>query len=852
VQDLFDQASALEANARAAFLNAQCVGDDVLRAEVDALLVADEQAGGFLAEPTIAPNRIDPVNLATPTTKIDQPRQIGPYKLLQLIGEGGFGAVWMAEQETPVRRRVALKIIKPGMDTQQVIARFEAERQALAMMDHPNIARVFDAGATDAGRPFFVMEVVNGVPITNYCDESRLTARERLELFIPVCQAVQHAHQKGIIHRDIKPSNVLVTLHDGRPVPKVIDFGVAKATQARLTEKTLFTELRTMVGTPEYMSPEQAEMGGLDVDTRSDVYSLGVLLYELLTGVTPLDPRELRSKAFAEMQRVIREIDPPRPSARLSTVATLASIAAQRSVEPQKLHALVRGELDWIVMKCLEKDRTRRYESASSLTGDIMRYLADEPVDAAAPSRWYRLRKFVRRNKGPVIASAAVLAALIAGIIGTTMGLIGQARQRHIAELHRAEAEHQRGEVQIKVQQLENEAAITDAVVKFQSQMLASADPSQMLGDKVTVLQTVTAAVQELDSGKLKSQPLVEAAVRETAGITLSSLGRYDAAEPNLRKALELRRQVRPEGHQDIAHSLNFVAFLLKQQGKLDEAEPLFRKALEIRINGIPSGDPLIGSSLSQLAEVQRLRGNLSEAELLLREALGIQRKRLPAGDPDLAATLNSLGLVLKSTRRFAEAETLLREALETQRKVLPPGHPEIARALGNLGVLMQAQQRLAEAEPLLLEALAIERKVLPIGHPDIARVAGNIAWLLHDQGKYAEAEPLFREALADFQRAFGNEHWFVANTEKGLGSTLVALDRHAEAETLLVEAERVWSIAQGVPAERRHQCKEALVQLYTAWDKSDPGKGYGNKAAYWKAKLSASRPATTSATTRP
>src|SRR5438045_2018803 len=327
-----------------------------------------------------------------------------------------MGTVFMAEQTQPVQRKVALKVIKPGMDSRQVIARFEAERQALAMMDHVNIARVLDAGATEAGRPYFVMELVHGVPITKYCDDNRLTPRERLELFVPVCQAIQHAHQKGIIHRDVKPSNVMVTLYDGKPVPKVIDFGVAKATEQKLTERTLFTQDGTLVGTLEYMSPEQAEMSALGVDTRSDIYSLGVLLYELLTGSTPLTHKRLKEAAYAEILRVIKEEEPPRPSTRLSDSGeTLASISAQRHTEPAKLTRLVRGELDWIVMKALEKDRNRRYETANGLAMDLQRYLADEPVVACPPSRAYRLRKFARRNKGPVLAASLVVLALVGG-----------------------------------------------------------------------------------------------------------------------------------------------------------------------------------------------------------------------------------------------------------------------------------------------------------------------------------------------------------------------------------------------------------------------------------------------------
>src|SRR5687767_4766022 len=377
-KEIFLDLLELPRESRARELEKRTADDAALRAAVQSLLDAHESAEGFLAGPTVVNG-----NVAQAAVDDVPQRQIGPYKLLQVIGEGGFGTVYMAEQETPVRRRVALKVIKLGMDTRQVVVRFEAERQALAIMDHPNIARVFDAGATDAGRPYFVMELVRGDPITKYCDANRLTPRQRLELFVPVCQAVQHAHQKGVIHRDIKPSNVLVTLHDGKPVPKVIDFGIAKATQSKLTEKTLFTEFRQMIGTPEYMSPEQAEMSGLDIDTRSDIYSLGVLLYELLTGTTPFEGQDLRSKAYAEMQRIIREYEPPRPSTRLATLGDrLTTAAGNPAPDSRRLNALVKGELDWFVMRSLEKARTRRYETANGLALDVRRHLDHETVTA--------------------------------------------------------------------------------------------------------------------------------------------------------------------------------------------------------------------------------------------------------------------------------------------------------------------------------------------------------------------------------------------------------------------------------------------------------------------------------------
>jgi eukaryotic-like serine/threonine-protein kinase len=400
---------------RAAFLDRVCAGNPDLRRGVQMLLRAHEKADRFMQTAHYPSSTADERATERPGTVI------GPYKLLQQIGEGGMGTVFMAEQTEPVHRKVALKVIKPGMDTKQVIARFEAERQALAMMDHVNIARVLDVGATDAGLPYFVMELVHGVPITKYCDDNRLTPRQRLELFVPVCQAIQHAHQKGIIHRDIKPSNVMITLYDGKPVPKVIDFGVAKAIEQRLTEQTLFTQYGTMIGTFEYMSPEQAEMSALAADTRSDIFSLGVLLYELLTGSTPLSRKRVREAAYGEILRMIKEEEPPRPSTRLSDSGEgLASISAQRKMEPAKLTKLVRGELDWIVMKCLEKDRSRRYETVSAFAADVQRYLRDEPVEACPPSAWYRFRKFARRNKR-ALATAALLGVMLLVVVGTVV-----------------------------------------------------------------------------------------------------------------------------------------------------------------------------------------------------------------------------------------------------------------------------------------------------------------------------------------------------------------------------------------------------------------------------------------------
>ncbi len=460
---------------REAYLAEACAGNPRLRQEVESRLAGQAAPTSELVR-KVGSGAESTEQAPTQPTATRAGTRLGPYKLLQQLGAGGMGEVWLAEQEEPVRRRVALKIIKAGMDSAQVIARFEQERQALAMMDHPNIAKVLDGGTTETGRPYFVMELVKGIPITVYCDQEHLTSRERLELFIPVCQAVQHAHQKGIIHRDLKPSNVLVALYDGQGVPKIIDFGVAKATSQRLTERTMCTAVGSIVGTLEYMAPEQAEVNNLDIDTRADIYSLGVMLYELLTGTPPFSSQELRSAAFAEMLRIVREVEPPKPSTRVSSSAELPAIAASRREEPGRLSKLLQGDLDWIVMKCLEKDRSRRYETANQLGQEIQRYLADEPVQAGPPSVAYRLRKFMRRNRGPVIAAGLVLLVLVGGFVGTTWGLIQAEHQRQIALSNEREADRARTEAEERAKAEEQAKKLAQAEAARAEQEKTRAD----------------------------------------------------------------------------------------------------------------------------------------------------------------------------------------------------------------------------------------------------------------------------------------------------------------------------------------------------------------------------------------
>lgn len=589
---LFDLARGAAPGDRGPLLDRECGGDAELKSRIEAMVAAAED-DRFLSDPTQDHRDSAPADDAAAAALIAAPlcegpgMRIGPYKLLQIIGEGGFGWVFMAEQETPVQRKVALKIIKLGMDTRQVVARFEQERQALAMMDHPNIARVLDAGATRMGRPYFVMELVKGAPIVEYCDKNNLSIRERLELFSQVCNAVQHAHTKGIIHRDIKPSNVLVSTQDGRPHTKVIDFGIAKATASKLTEKTLFTEHRQLIGTPEYMSPEQAE-GSLDIDTRTDVYSLGVLLYELLTGTTPFGGNRLRSAAYAEIQRIIREVEPPKPSTRLSdNTDTIASIAAKRHTEPRRLGAIVRGELDWIVMKSLEKDRNRRYESAAALSSDVLRHLADEPVSAGPPGAAYRVRKFMRRHRGKVGVACVLAAAIAFGIVGTSVGLWQAYEQNKVVSAQRDTASAALARVAKEARSKAGADGNSDAA--FGNDSLTGHEPVQALAD-VTV--GLIGRIDLLRRAETEQRAAAEVSATEAR----ASAAR---AERDRQKAEAARARA------------DQIAGFLKEV--LASADPTARGAQVTLVSVLRSSDALFDARLQDQPEV----------ELELRETIG-------------------------------------------------------------------------------------------------------------------------------------------------------------------------------------------------------------------------------------
>jgi serine/threonine protein kinase/tetratricopeptide (TPR) repeat protein len=688
---------------------------------------------------------------------------IGRYKLLQQIGEGGCGVVYMAQQEEPVRRRVALKVIKLGMDTKQVIGRFEAERQALALMDHPNIAKVLDAGTTDAGRPYFVMELVRGTKITDYCDANSVSTAQRLALFIQVCHAVQHAHQKGIIHRDLKPSNILVTINDGIPVPKVIDFGIAKATTGPLTDKTLFTAFEQFMGTPAYMSPEQAEMTSLDIDTRSDIYSLGVLLYELLTGKTPFDTKDLLAAGLEAIRRTIREKEPARPSTRLSSMVEgeLTATAKHRQTDPPKLIHLVRGDLDWIVMRCLEKDRTRRYETANGLAADIVRHLNQEPVVARPPSKLYRFGKLLRRNRLAFGAAAVIAVLLVVGVLTASWLAV------------RAKAQ----------------ASKSKQVVQLLNNMLAGVGPDKARGRDTAMLKEILEEADRSLSQELKAQPEAEAELRTTVGGVYRQLGEYAQAESELRRALELRQALLGLQHPLVAASLTDVAVLLGERGKYRDAEVMLRRALAMRRKLLPRKDLAVTESLNQLGIVLCHEDRLPEAEGLFREALALREEVLGPDHLAVAETLNDLGLALDKEYRHSDAEAAFRDALRIQEKLLPSPHPELAGTLNNLGIALYHQARFDPAEDAFRRALDMQHQLFGNQHPDIARTLNNLGGSLRKHGKLHDAEALLRQAL-EMRRTFqGNQHADLAYTLNLLVDVLYEEGKAPDAEPLAREA---------------------------------------------------------------
>ncbi len=717
-----------------------------------------------------------------------------------------MGEVYEAEQIEPIKRRVALKIIKWGMDTKQVVARFESERQALALMNHPNIARVFDAGATAQGRPYFAMEYVKGIPINEYCDTHKLSTPQRLELFIRACEGIQHAHQKGIIHRDIKSSNVLVTIQDDKPVPKIIDFGVAKATAQRLTERTVFTEIGQLIGTPEYMSPEQAEMTGLDIDTRTDVYSLGVLLYELLVGVLPFESDELRSGGFDEIRRKVREDEPPKPSTRLTTPGFDTKHATRnRRTDLPSLTRQLKGELDWITMKSMAKDRIRRYASASELAADIMRYLRHEPVIAGPPSAMYRLKKYVRRHRTAAVAAALVVLALVIGITGTSIGLVKATRAEKKAR---------------------EEAETAQQVSDFLVELFRISDPSEAKGNTITAREILERGAERIET-ELSEQPLIQARLMDTMGMVYRNLGLYDAASSLLEQALNKRQQALGKDDLVVSRSLHSLGTLVYAKGDFSQAEKLFREALEIKRKFLGDENIEVAEVLNDLAMTLKALGNLEDSEPLYRESLAIRRKELGNEHAHVAQSLNNLGMFLYRKGDYDEAEELFREALEMNQRLLGTEHPEVSTNMNNLALVLRSKGSFEEAEEMFRQVLEMDRKFLGENHPYIAITLNNLGGLQVNKGAYEEAEKSFREAIVVFKKTFPENHWQIANVNSLLGGCLSKLERYGEAEKLLVDGYSIINKQFGASHRRTIAALKRVIELYDAWGKSDKAEEY-------------------------
>ncbi|MDF1816384.1 MAG: tetratricopeptide repeat protein [Verrucomicrobiales bacterium] len=763
---------------RDAHLVKACENDPALFEEIRALIAAHEEAPTqFLLTPApenMAGNdfdlvpTIDAKDTGRPSGKPATPLQvtttrtpsltekegdvIGPYKLLQQIGEGGFGTVWMAEQSVPISRKVALKVIKAGMDTKEVLARFEAERQALAMMDHQHIAKVLDAGATTTGRPWFAMELVKGIPVTEFCDEHGLGTKKRLELFGDVCGAVNHAHQKGIIHRDLKPSNVMVTLHGDKAVVKVIDFGIAKATQGRLTDKTLFTRYEQFIGTPVYMSPEQASLSGLDIDTRSDIYALGVLLYELLVGKPPFDGKTLISAGYDEMRRIIREEEPLKPSSRLSSVfgEERSRLAKARKADESKLNRLVEPDLDWIVMKAIEKDRSRRYETANAFARDIGHFLADEPVSASPPGAGYKFRKFARRNKAALrVAAAIVLLLVVATAVSSWQAVRATLAERKTAEiLKEVAAERDAKEEALKE---------AEAVTTFLTGIFRSPDPARD-GRTVTVAETLDHATKKLET-ELVDQPWRRAKLQASLSGTYYALGLYPRAISLQEQVLDYYLSAFGPEHLDTLTAKRNLAVFYNGMGRHDEALKLREEVLQIRRKKLGAEHPDTLSAIAHLAVSYKSAGRIGEAVKLQERVLELTRKALGREHPDSIDALANLAAYYYVSGRSDDALDMREEVLSLCRKVKGPEHPGTLTAMNNLAAYYSVEGRLDEALNLEEETLVLRRKVLGAEHPDTIHALHNLATYFHEVGRVDDAIETGTQVLALNRKMLGPDH---------------------------------------------------------------------------------------------
>jgi serine/threonine protein kinase/tetratricopeptide (TPR) repeat protein len=813
-----------------AYLNEACGDDAGLREQVNQLLRAHRSGSGPLDDATLAADAAPP----RPASGAVGAVIAGRYELLGAIGEGGMGTVWLAQQNEPVKRKVALKLIKLGMDSRQVLARFEAERQALAMMDHPNIAKVLDGGLTPDGRPFFVMELVKGTPITEFCDARRLNLKQRLELFVPICQAIQHAHQKGIIHRDIKPSNVLVALYDEYAIPKVIDFGVAKATGQSLTDETINTHFGGVIGTPQYMSPEQATLNNLDIDTRSDVYSLGILLYELLTGSPPFTKQELEKKGLMEVLRVVREEEPPKPSDKISTANALATLSANRNVEPRRLTQMLRSELDWIVLKALEKDRARRYETANGLAADVLRYLGGEPVLAHPPGAGYRLKKFVRRYRVQVLAGSLMLITLLAGIAGTTAGLIQANKSKQAAEARRVEAEGQRaraeaGEklardrlVQVAAERDAKEAARADAeaISTFLTEAFQSPDPTRD-GRSIKVVELLDKSAKKLESD-LTSQPVRRAKLQSALARTYWALGLARQAVPLQESAREYLNSTLGPEHLDTLNAMNLLANIYADAGRRDEALKLREEVLAQARKVLGPEHAATLAAMHNLAVSYDLAGRRDEALKLREQTLPLRRKVNGPEHPNTLKAMNNLAVSYSNAGRNDEALQLRLETLSLCRKVLGPEHPETLLAMHVLGHSYMVAERFDEAIPLQEEVLSLRRRILGPEHPDTIGAMTHLAISYAARNRSNEAMKLQEEVLTLTRKVLGDEHPQTLKATTSLAASYAAAGRTDDA---LKMNEQTLALSRKVNGPEHPDTVAAMDSLASLYSSAGAGR---------------------------
>jgi serine/threonine protein kinase/Tfp pilus assembly protein PilF len=805
--DLFHHAVELPLEERDRWLDGRCSDDPSLRRELAELLQEHDDPSGRLDRPDVLSG-----------TEQRPGDRVGPYRIERLLGEGGMGVVYRATQTDPVRRTVALKLIRPGMDTREVISRFQLERQTLALLEHPNIAHVHDAGTTPDGRPYFAMELVEGMPITEYCDAHRLDLEQRLDLFDRVCSGVQHAHQRGIIHRDIKPSNVQVAMIDGEPVPKIIDFGIARATQQAQVGQSVFTELGRMVGTPEYMSPEQAGLTDDTVDTRTDVYALGVLLYELLTGTQPFDWQRLRKAGYDEIRRIIRDDDPPRPSTQVGRAPVDASAATDRGTDVMGLTRTLSGDLDWIVLKALEKDRNRRYDSPSGLAADLARYRDHRPIEARPPSAAYRLGKFTRRHRVAVTAAVVVVVAIVAGVAIGAAGFVRAVESSREAR---------------------REAATATAVSEFLIDLLSSSRPSDREANTLLVREVLDTGAQTIRES-LSDQPGIRSRVLVTLGEAYRSLGLYEEARPLLEEAVRLQNELVGEESPQAAMTLSSLAFLEIEAGRLGparemlettvrrlraahgdghadtlfamdnlgqlyarlglhaEAREIYESLIETRTRMLEPDDPTLGQTYWSLAVACAEDGDYDVAEEHLGRALSISEIHEGPGSPSLQYMVNSLAIVYWNRGEYERARPLFERAYESIRRTHGEEHPYTASMMNNLGLLLIELEDYDRARPLTEGALDLRRKLLEPDHPDVATSLLNLARLMAATGEPGPALEHFRQGLAARARALGEEHPSLVAPLRSYARLLRRNGRESEAASIDRRADTIEARGEG------------------------------------------------------